>query len=116
MDLPLTDFRRMAVEEFDTGKLLAHAAQQAHERGYKNFPIVDVDSHHYESESIGEILDYMDDPVLQQLARSARTDRRQERRHVAGRRRLSGHGRARHALRACAASKRRKPACTATYR
>jgi hypothetical protein len=72
MDLPLSDFRRMEVEEFDTSKLLAHAGKQATERGYKNFPIVDVDSHHYESESIGEILDYMDDPVLQQLARSAR--------------------------------------------
>src|SRR5262249_18753150 len=72
MDLPLSDFRRMAVEEFDTTKLLVHASQQASERGYKNFPIVDVDSHHYESESIGEILEYMDDPVLQQLARSAR--------------------------------------------
>ena len=72
MDLPLCDFRRMAVEEFDTSKLLAHAANQAAERGYKNFPIVDVDSHHYESEAIGEILDYIDDPVLQQLARSAR--------------------------------------------
>ncbi len=66
MDLPLSDFRRMEVEEFDTSKLLAHASQQATERGYKNFPIVDVDSHHYESESLGEILDYMDDPVLQQ--------------------------------------------------
>ena len=72
MELPLSDFRRMEVEEFNTSKLLAHASKQATERGYKNFPIVDVDSHHYESESIGEILDYMDDPVLQQLARSAR--------------------------------------------
>jgi uncharacterized protein len=71
MDLPLSDFRRMAFEEFDTSKLLAHAAKQAAERGYKNFPIVDVDSHHYESESYGEILEYMDDPVLQQLAMSA---------------------------------------------
>jgi hypothetical protein len=72
MDRPLSDFRRMAVEEFDTSKLLAHAAKQASERGYKNFPIIDVDSHHYESEAIDEILEYMDDPVLQQLARSAR--------------------------------------------
>src|SRR4029450_3858072 len=72
MDLPLSDFRRMEIEEFDTSKLLAHASKQAAERGYKNFPIVDVDSHHYESESIEEILEYMDDPVLQQLARSAR--------------------------------------------
>jgi hypothetical protein len=71
MDLPLSDFRRQAVEEFDTSKLLAHAAKQAAERGYKNFPIVDVDSHHYEFESFHEILEYMDDPVLQQLAMSA---------------------------------------------
>ena len=90
---------RWRSQEFDTTKLLAHAAQQAKERGYKNFPIVDVDSHHYESELIGEILDYMDDPVLQQLARSARAGQRQKRRRAAGRRRLSGHGRARHALR-----------------
>ena len=48
-----------------------HAAQQAAERGYDKFPIVDVDSHHYELESLDQILDYMDDPVLQQLARSA---------------------------------------------
>jgi predicted TIM-barrel fold metal-dependent hydrolase len=72
MDLPLSDSRRMAVEEFDTSMLLAHASKQASERGYKNFPIVDVDSHHYESEALDEILEYMDDPVLQQLARSAR--------------------------------------------
>lgn len=71
MDLPLSDFRRMAVEEFDTSKLLAHASKQAAERGYKNFPIIDVDSHHYELESFSEILEYMDDPVLQQLAMSA---------------------------------------------
>src|SRR5882757_6688670 len=43
MDLPLSDFRRMAVEEFDTSKLLAHASRQAAERGYRNFPIIDVD-------------------------------------------------------------------------
>ena len=71
VDIPLSDFRKMAIEEFDTTKLLKHAAQQAAERGYDKFPIVDVDSHHYELESLDEILDYMDDPVLQQLARSA---------------------------------------------
>jgi predicted TIM-barrel fold metal-dependent hydrolase len=70
-ELPLSDFRRMAVEEFDTTKLLAHAARQARERGYERFPIVDVDSHHYESESLDQILEFMDDPVLQQLAMSA---------------------------------------------
>ena len=71
MELPLSDFRKMAVEEFDTSKLLAHARAQAQARGYDKFPIVDVDSHHYELESFDQILEYMDDPVLQQLARSA---------------------------------------------
>ena len=71
VDIPLSDFRKMAIEEFDTSKLLRHAAQQAAERGYDKFPIVDVDSHHYELESLDQILDFMDDPVLQQLARSA---------------------------------------------
>src|SRR3954463_6287411 len=71
VDIPLSDYRKMAIEEFDTSKLLKHAAQQAAERGYEKFPIVDVDSHHYELESLGEILEYMDDPVLQQLAMSA---------------------------------------------
>src|SRR5580765_6719412 len=71
VDIPLSDFRKMAIEEFDTTKLLAHAANQARERGYDKFPIVDVDSHHYELESLDQILDCMDDPVLQQLARSA---------------------------------------------
>ncbi|MPZ54998.1 MAG: amidohydrolase family protein [Rhizobiales bacterium] len=73
MDLPLSDFRKMSVQEFDTTKLLDHAAQQARERKYSEFPIIDVDSHHYESESMGEILEYMEDPVIAQLARAAST-------------------------------------------
>ena len=68
MELQPNDFRRMSVEEFDTTKLLAHASKQAKARGYDKFPIVDVDSHHYENESMSEILEYLDDPVLRQLA------------------------------------------------
>src|SRR3954464_8492082 len=68
MDPQVSDFRRMSVEEFDTAKLLAHASKQARDRGYEKFPIVDVDSHHYENESLPEILEYLDDPVLKQLA------------------------------------------------
>ena len=33
MDLPLSDFRRMSVEEFDTSKLLAHAARDGRASG-----------------------------------------------------------------------------------
>lgn len=70
MDLPLSDFRKMSVAEFDTTKLLSAARRQAVQRKYNRFPIIDVDAHHYELESLSEILDYFDDPVLQQLARS----------------------------------------------
>ena len=71
MDLPLSDFRQMSVAEFDTTKLLAHARAQAEQRGYDRFPIIDVDAHHYELESFDQIIEYFDDPVLQQLAKSA---------------------------------------------
>ena len=71
MELPLSNDRRMKVDEFDSGKMLAHAAQQAKQRNYEQFPIVDVDSHHYELESFNEILEYMPDPVMKQLAQMA---------------------------------------------
>ncbi len=64
MNTQITNFRDLAVEEFDTTTLLAHAAQQAIDRKYEDFLIVDVDSHHYETEAIAEIAEYMDDPVL----------------------------------------------------
>ena len=70
MDLPLSDFRNMSVQEFDTTKLLAAAKRQADQRGYDQFPIVDVDAHHYEIESFKEILEYFEDPVLAQIAAS----------------------------------------------
>jgi predicted TIM-barrel fold metal-dependent hydrolase len=67
MELPLSHHRRMSVEEFDTRIVLAHAAKQARERGYQKFPIIDVDSHHFETEHFSEIVKYIDDPVLRQL-------------------------------------------------
>ena len=67
MELPLSHHRRMGVEEFDTRIVLAHAAKQARERGYQNFPIIDVDSHHFETEHFSEIVKYIDDPVIRQL-------------------------------------------------
>ena len=71
MDLPLSDYRTMSVQEFDTTKLLAAARRQAEQRGYDRFPIIDVDAHHYELESFNEIIEYFEDPVLAQLARNS---------------------------------------------
>ena len=62
-------YRDANIEEFDTPTLLAHAAEQAAKRRYEDFNIVDVDSHHYETESFQQILEYIEDPVLRHQAR-----------------------------------------------
>ena len=73
MELPTSDdFFKMSVEEFDTNKLLRHASQQRDQRGFDKMLIVDVDAHHYETESMGEIVEYVTDPVLKQLMKAAR--------------------------------------------
>jgi len=59
--------RRVSIEELDTSRILAPARQQATQRKFDDMVIVDVDSHHYESESYGEFLKFMKDPVLRQL-------------------------------------------------
>ncbi len=71
MELPTSDLRGMLVQEFNTSTLLAHARKQALERNYRDFLIIDVDSHHYETSRFQEIIDYIEDPVLRQLARSS---------------------------------------------
>jgi predicted TIM-barrel fold metal-dependent hydrolase len=59
--------RRVSIEELDTSSILKHAREQAVRRNLDDMLIVDVDSHHYESEHYGEFLKYMKDPVLRQL-------------------------------------------------
>lgn len=51
-------------DNFDSEQHLANAKRQAVSRGYDDFLIVDVDSHHYETEAFSEIAEYIDDPVL----------------------------------------------------
>ena len=67
MELPTSDLHKQSVESFDTSKLLANASKQRDVRKYADFPIIDVDSHHYENESMREIVEYFDDPVLKQM-------------------------------------------------
>jgi predicted TIM-barrel fold metal-dependent hydrolase len=56
--------RDPAKEKFDTRRLLANAETQAQDRHYEDFMIIDVDSHHYETGSFKEILDFIEDPVM----------------------------------------------------
>ena len=56
--------RDPASEAFNTFEHLAHARRQAESRGYDDFLIVDVDSHHYENEASAEIAEYVRNDVL----------------------------------------------------
>ena len=69
MTAQLSEFRDIANGEFETSTLLKNAASQAEERGYDDFLIVDVDSHHYETDSWDEIFEYIEDPVLRTEAK-----------------------------------------------
>ena len=71
MELATSDrYHAMSVDSFDTEKLLTNAARQRDARKLNEFPIFDSDAHHYESESISEIIDYIDDDILNHLARA----------------------------------------------
>ena len=73
MDLIADRGRRVQVEELNTSKLLAHAAKQTRDKGFDDVLIIDVDAHHYENESFSEILPFMENEVLKQLAMAARS-------------------------------------------
>jgi predicted TIM-barrel fold metal-dependent hydrolase len=70
MDLIAERGRRVSVEELNTTRLLAHARKQAQQRKFDDMIIVDCDAHHYENENFAEILPYMENDVLRQLALS----------------------------------------------
>lgn len=68
MDIIVDNERRVSIEELDTQKILAHARKQADDRKFDDMLIVDVDSHHYESDNYADFLQFMESPVLRQLA------------------------------------------------
>jgi predicted TIM-barrel fold metal-dependent hydrolase len=72
MDLLADRGRRVSVEELNTARHLANAAKQAHQRNFDDLMIVDIDSHHYENESFPEVLPFMENEVLRQLAMAQR--------------------------------------------
>ena len=56
MELATSDIHQQAIDSFDTRTLLRNAARQRDAGGLTNFPVIDVDSHHYENESMREII------------------------------------------------------------
>jgi hypothetical protein len=67
MELPTSNILKQSIESYDTTEHLTNAARQRDARNLTSFPIVDVDCHHYENESLAEIVEYFDDPVMQQI-------------------------------------------------
>ena len=66
------NFRDLSLAEIDTKTLLSHASEQAIQRRYEDFLIVDVDGHHFENQSYAEICEYIEDPGDARLRPSTR--------------------------------------------
>ena len=59
----------------DTRDILAHAKRQADANQYEDYLIVDVDSHHTETNSWHEIIEYIEDPVIRAQAQEYQQSR-----------------------------------------
>jgi uncharacterized protein len=68
MDMPRNEVRTPRFDQYSTSKYLEHAAEQARNRNYNDFLIVDVDAHHYENESYKDVFSYIDSPVIRRAA------------------------------------------------
>ena len=75
MNMQTSIVRDPSTEAFDTRTLLSKAREQAQDRKYEDFMIIDVDAHHYETQSYKEIFDYIEDPVS--IVRAMREKTRQ---------------------------------------
>src|ERR1700731_3129368 len=71
MDTIRSEIRTPAFDRYSTTASLEHATQQARERNYQDFLIVDVDAHHYESESYKDVFQYIESPVIRHQAQES---------------------------------------------
>lgn len=76
MEFPSSGPKPLTVEEFDTTRHLAHAARQARERGLDKVTIVDADTHHDETGSFRNMVEYIDSTVERQKARASTNEGR----------------------------------------
>src|SRR5437588_1143962 len=68
MDMLRNEVRKLASEDYSTREHLAHASQQARERNYQDFLIVDVEAERYGSESYKDVFEYIETPVIRRQA------------------------------------------------
>src|SRR3954463_16496922 len=71
MDMVRNEVRNLNHNEFSETKSLEHATQQARQRNYQDFLIVDVDSHHYENEHYKEVYSYIESQVMKMDAKGS---------------------------------------------
>src|SRR3954454_17296733 len=76
MEFPSSGLKPLTIEEFDTTRHLAHAARQASARGFDKMTLVDADTHHDETGSFREMVDYIDSTVERQKARASTNEGR----------------------------------------
>src|ERR1700722_9106927 len=69
MKFPNSDLHSMEIEEADTRKILTNAAKERDRHKFNEFLIIDSDCHHYETESLNEIVEFIEDPVVKHNAR-----------------------------------------------
>ena len=65
---PVNEVRELRFDSFSSSESLIKATEQARKRKYQDFLIVDVDAHHYESESYSEVFKYIENPVIRRQA------------------------------------------------
>ena len=74
MDTGLDQPRELNVKEFgrdtDTRDTLARSHRQRKKYNLDDYFIVDVDAHHFESQSWGEVVEFIPDPVIKDIAAS----------------------------------------------
>src|SRR5215203_4901240 len=58
----------LTVDDYHTGKHLQNARRMADIRGLDDVLVVDVDSHHYETDNFQQIIELIDDEPLRQVA------------------------------------------------
>jgi predicted TIM-barrel fold metal-dependent hydrolase len=80
MNQPVTGIPQMLPSQVidtstDTREILAHANRVARQRGLQDWFVVDIDAHHVETVHWGEVVKYIDDPVIRDQAMQFHQDR-----------------------------------------
>ena len=74
MDTGIDTPRELPLKELkagtDTREILAAAKRQALRNKYGDYLVVDVDAHHYETQSWADLIEYIPDPVIRENAKS----------------------------------------------